>query len=63
MYLLELEFSSDICPGVGLLDHMATLDLKGISIPLSIMAEKIYTLTNSVGGFPFFLILSSICNL
>ena len=26
MYLFELEFSSflDICPGVGLLDHMAT---------------------------------------
>ena len=29
MYLFELEFSSflDICPGVGLLDHMATLFL------------------------------------
>ena len=29
MYLFELEFSSflDICPGVGLLDHMVTLIL------------------------------------
>jgi len=25
MYLFELEFSSDICPGVGLLDHTITL--------------------------------------
>ena len=27
MYLLKLEFSLDICPGVGLLDHMVTLFL------------------------------------
>ena len=27
MYLFELEFSLGICPGVGLLDHMATLFL------------------------------------
>ena len=27
MYLFELEFSPDICPGVGLQDHMATLFL------------------------------------
>ena len=25
MYLLELEFSPDVCPGVGLLDQMVTL--------------------------------------
>ena len=25
MYLFELEFSSDICPGMGFLDHMVTL--------------------------------------
>ena len=25
MYVLESEFSPDMCPGVGLLDHMATL--------------------------------------
>ena len=29
MYLFELEFSVDICPGVGLLDHMIALFLKG----------------------------------
>ena len=27
MYLLELYFCRDTCPGVGLLDHMATLFL------------------------------------
>ena len=25
LYFFELEFSLDICPGVGLQDHMATL--------------------------------------
>ena len=25
MYLFKLEFSLDICPGMGLLDHMVTL--------------------------------------
>ena len=25
MYLFELEFSLDICPGVGVLDHMVFL--------------------------------------
>ena len=27
MYLFELEFCLDICPGVGLLDHMVILFL------------------------------------
>ena len=27
LYLFELQFYLDICPGVGLLDHMATLFL------------------------------------
>ena len=27
MYLFELEFSPDICPGLGFLDHMVTLFL------------------------------------
>ena len=27
MYLFELEFSLDMCPGVGLLDHMVILFL------------------------------------
>ena len=25
MYLFELEISPDICPGVGMLDHMVTI--------------------------------------
>ena len=38
MYLFELQFCLDICPGVGLLDHMATLVLifGGTSILFSI---------------------------
>ena len=44
MQLLELEFLSfpDICPGVGLLDHIAALSLvfKGISILFSIVATQ-----------------------
>ena len=45
----------DICPGVGLLDHTATLFLVfwGTSIPLSIVAAPIYIPNSSVGGFPF----------
>ena len=27
MYLFKLEFSMDICPGMGLLDHMVTLKI------------------------------------
>ena len=52
----QLEFLSylDICPGVGLLDHVVALFLvfKGTSILLSIVAAPIYIPTNSVGGFP-----------
>ena len=46
----ELEFSLDICPGVGLLDHMVALFLVsyGISILLSLVAIPIYTPTNNV---------------
>ena len=53
-----LFFSQGICPVVGLLDHMLVLflDFKG----LSIMAVSVYIPTNSVGGFPFLCILSSI---
>ena len=62
MYLLELWFSLDICPGVGLLDHMVALFLvfKGNSIFFSIVALPVYIPTNSDGGFPFLHILSSI---
>jgi len=55
MYLFELEFCLDICPGVGLLDHMVILFLAfwGTSILFSVAVAPIYILTNSVGGFPF----------
>ena len=57
-------FSSflDIYPGVGLLVHMVALFLvfKGTFILLSIVASPIYIPSNSVGGFPFLYILSSI---
>ena len=45
----------DMCPGVGLLDHIATLFLAfwGNAIPFAIMAALIYISQNSVGGFPF----------
>ena len=64
MYLskLELLFFPDICPGMGLLDHMVTifLDFSGTSILVSIVSVPIYILTDSVGGFPFLHTLSSI---
>ena len=55
-------FSLDICPGVGLVDHVVALFLvfKGTSIFFSIMALPVYIPTNSVGGFPFLHILSNI---
>ena len=55
----------DICPGVELLDHMATLLLYfgGKSILFSIVAASICFLTNSVGGFPFLYTLSNLCYL
>ena len=51
-----------MCPGVGFLDHMATQFLVFwiTSILFSIVATPIYIPTNSVGGIPFFYILSSI---
>ena len=44
-----------MCPGVGLLDHMATLflDFRGTSILFSIVAAPIYIPTNNVGGEPY----------
>ena len=55
MYLLELWFSLDICPGVGLLDHTVALFLvfKGTSILFSTEAAPIYIPTNSARGFSF----------
>ena len=65
MYIFELEFSSlpDICPGVGLLDHMVTLVFKGAFILFSIVVAQVYIPTNSVGGFPFLHNLYNICYL
>ena len=48
--------SPDICPGMGLLDHMIVLFFiffKETSILFSIAAVPIYIPTKSVGGFPF----------
>ena len=55
MYLFELWFSLDICPGVGLLDHMVVLFLVfwGSYILLSIVVAAINIATNSEGGFLF----------
>ena len=52
-----------MCPGVGSLDHMATLFLvfKGPSSLFSVVAA-IYIPSNSVGSFPFLHTLSSICS-
>ena len=63
MYLFELEFSPETRPGVGLLDHMATLLLvfKGPYTLFSLMAT-IYIPSNSVDRFPFLHTLSSICS-
>ena len=52
MYVFKLQFCLDICPGVGLLDHMAILFLVfwGASILFSMVAAPIYFPTNSAGG-------------
>ena len=39
MYLFELWFSPDICPGVGLLDHMVALFL--------VLLRKLHTVLHS----------------
>ena len=57
-----------MCPGVELLDHIATLFLAfwGTTIPFSIMAALIYISQNSVGGFPFLetlVLISKVYNL
>ena len=65
VYLFKLEFSPDICPGVGLLDSMVTLFLVfwGTSMLFSVEAAPICIPTSNVGGFPILCILSSICPL
>ena len=57
MYLFKLvfSFSSDIYPGVELLDHMVVLFLifLGVSILFSPVNAPIYIPTNCARGFPF----------
>ena len=55
MYPFSVEFHLDVCPGVGLLDHMVTLFLSfyGTSILFSMMAAPVYILNNSAGGLPY----------
>ena len=63
MYLFELEFLSflDICLGVGLLDHMATLFLVfgGTSELFTIVVAPVDISTNSGGGLRSILIAIS----
>ena len=53
MYLFELEFSPDVCPGVESLDHIVVLFLvfKETSLPFFVVAVLIYI--SGVGRFPF----------
>ena len=66
-FILETErwICPDICPGVGLLDHMVVLHsvFWGTSMLLSIASAPSHTPTNPVGGFPFLHALSSSCYL
>ena len=59
-------FPPDVCPGMGLLDHLVD-DLVtlffvsyGTSIVFFIVAVPVYIPTNSIGRFPFLHTLSSI---
>ena len=58
----KLKFSLSICPGVGLLDHTATVSLvfRGTFILFSIVAAPTYISTNKVREFPFLHTFSSI---
>ena len=55
-------FPRCVCPGVGLLGHMAVLFpvFKGISTLFSIVAVLVCIPTNGVRGFPFLHSVSSI---
>ena len=54
VYASFQQFFLDICPGVGLLNHMVALfSFLGTSILFSTVAIPIYASTNSVGGVPF----------
>ena len=54
LHLFKVWFSPDICPGVGLLDHMDPLLLvfKEIFTLVSMVAAPVYILTSSVEELP-----------
>ena len=60
MYPFELWFSPNICPGVGLLDHMVIQFLVVFKELFSIVTVPTYIPTNDVEGLHFFYTLSSI---
>ena len=51
--LFEWKFCLDICPGLGLLDHMVVLVFWATFILFSIVVVSIYITIKSVGEFPF----------
>ena len=61
-FKLEFLYFQDICPEVGLLDHLVAqfLVFKESFTLFSIQTVPIYIRTNSIGGFPFPHTLSSI---
>jgi len=61
MYLFDPCFSLDICPGLGLLDHMVAVFLVscGKSMLFSIMAVPIYIYTRTVGELHQYSILAN----
>ena len=66
MYLLELSFCLDTCPGVGLLliNHGNSIFslLRKLHV-FSMVAGTVYIPSSREGGLPFLHALSSICDL
>jgi hypothetical protein len=63
LYYILTYISSDICPGVVLLNHMAVPFLVFLRSPIlfSIVVVPVYIPTNSIWGFLFPHILKNIC--
>ena len=62
MYLLKVRFSPDLCPGVGLLEHLVSLFLvfQRTSVLFSIVTVISLHSPNNVGRLPFLHTLSNI---
>ena len=60
MYLFELWFSPEICPGEGLLAHMVALVFSGTFTLFSTVAAPTYIPSNSIEGFLFLHTLFSV---